>query len=238
MAEPATRSVVEDVMARLTQRIESGEFTPGSKLPGESTMSTILGVSRLSLREAVRALVVVGVLETRQGSGTYVTDLRPDKIVRILGGLLELAQDAHILELFECRCVLEAGATAQAATRITDEQLAGLEVHLQAMEASDDPEVNIGEDLAFHQKIVEAAGNPTLASFANIVAQRTVRARVWNGVIDNSVLATVNQQHRAIFEALAARDSMAAHAAATQHVRSVERRLREHLRITQGASAT
>lgn len=231
MSEPAHRNVVEDTISRLMAYIERGEFAAGGRLPGEPALAKQLGVSRLSLREAVRALVAVGVLKTRQGSGTYVTDLRPDKIVQILGGLLELAHDTHILELFECRCILEAGATAQAATRISDAQLDDLRVQIDKMEASDDPERNITDDLAFHQKIVEAAGNPTLTSLVNIVAQRTVRARVWSGIVDHDALTVANEQHRSILAALAARDSMAAYSAAALHIRSVERRVRDHLHV-------
>lgn len=215
----------------MKKHIELGEFAPGSRLPTEPVLAAQLGVSRLSLREAVRALVVAGVLETRHGSGVYVTELRPDKIVQIMGGFLELSHDAHLAELFECRRVLEAGATAQAATRISDELLARLLARIETMEELDDAEQHIVEDLAFHREIVEAAGNPTLASFANIVAQRTARARVWSGVVNDDARKVAAAQHRAIHAALAARDSQAAYSAATVHVATVERRLHELLRF-------
>jgi GntR family transcriptional repressor for pyruvate dehydrogenase complex len=231
MSEPRSRSVVDEAIFLLKKHIELGEFAPGSRLPTEPVLAEQLGVSRLSLREAVRALVVVGVLETRHGSGVYVTELRPDKIVQIMGGFLELSHDSHLAELFECRRILEAGATAQAATRISDERLARLQTRIKTMEELDDAEQQIVEDLAFHREIVEAAGNPTLASFANIVAQRTARARVWSGVVDADARKVAADQHRAIHAALMARDSHAAYAAATVHVVTVERRLRERLQF-------
>lgn len=231
MTEVRTPSVVDDVIARLKEHIERGEFTAGSRLPAEAGLAERLGVSRLSLREAVRALVAVGVLETRHGSGTYVTDLRPGKIVRILGGFLELAQDTHLAELLECRRVLEPSATGLAATRITDEQLAVLRRRIERMEAMDDPEQIVAEDLAFHSEIVAAAGNPTLSSLADSVAQRTVRARVWRDMVNTDLRTVTNQQHRSIYDALVARDSLAAYTAATQHVASVETWLKEHLPV-------
>lgn len=233
MTEVRTPSVVDEAIARLKEHIERGEFTAGSRLPAELLLAERLGVSRLSLREAVRALVVVGVLESRQGSGTYVTDLRPDKIVRILGGFLELAHDEHLAELLECRRVLEPGATALAAPRITDAQLEDLLEHIEHMEQLDDPEDIVAEDLAFHTGIVAVAGNPTLTSLADSVAQGTVRARVWRDMVNNDLRVVTNQQHRSIYQALAERDSLAAHTAATQHVASVERWLREHLLVTE-----
>lgn len=229
MTEARNPNVVDEAIARLKEHIERGEFTAGSRLPAEPVLAERLGVSRLSLREALRALVIVGVLESRHGSGTYVTDLRPDKIVRILGGFLELVHDAHLAELLECRRVLEPSATALAATRITDAQLAGLLTRIERMESLDDPEQVVAEDLAFHGEIVAAAGNPTLTSLVDSVAQRTARARVWRDMVNNDLRTVTNQQHRSIYAALAARDSLTAHAAATQHVASVESWLRERL---------
>lgn len=231
MTEVRTVSVVDEAIARLKEHIERGEFAAGGRLPAEPVLAERLGVSRLSLREAVRALVVVGVLEARHGSGTYVTDLRPDKIVRILGGFLELTQDAHLGELLECRRTLEPSATALAATRITDAELAGLRARIERMAELDDPEKVIAEDLAFHAEIVAATGNPTLASLVDSVAQRTVGARLWRDMVNSGLRTVTHQQHQCIYDALASRDSLAAYAAATQHVASVESWLRTHLPV-------
>ena len=78
----AAGSVVDVAIHRLKKRIETGEFSPGHRLPPETVLAHELELSRPSLREAVRALAMAGVLEVRRGDGTFVTDLRPDRLVR------------------------------------------------------------------------------------------------------------------------------------------------------------
>lgn len=223
-------SVVDEAISRLKARIESGELQPGVQLPSESVLAQEMQLSRLSLREAIRALAMAGVLEVRRGNGTFVTELRPDKMMRVLGGFLELASDDHLSELFECRRVVEPSATALAAPRITDAQLADLYVHIERMAATNDPADLVSEDLAFHSAIVAATGNPTLVSLADTVAQRTARARVWRAMVKDDVVSWTHQQHLSIYNALRARDSLGAFAAATQHVCDVETWLQERLR--------
>lgn len=226
IAEPpglaVTSSVVDEAIARIRYRIETGEFAPGSRLPPESVLAHELHLSRLSLREAVRVLVAAGVLEVRHGSGTFVTDLRPDRIVDAIGSFLQLAHDTGAAELLECRRVIEPGATALAATRITDEQLAELGAQIEGMATLRDAEKLVNADLHFHATIVAAAGNRTLQSLASSVAQRTARARIWRALVTEDVLTRTHQQHVDIYHALRDRDSMAAFIAATRHVADVE----------------
>lgn len=217
-----TGGVVDEAIRRLQERISSGGFGPGSRLPAEATPAEQLSLSRLSLREAVRAPVMAGVLEVRRGNGTFVTDLRPDKIVRVLGRFLELSQDRHLGELFECRRVLEPGATALAGARITAGQLAELKESVEKMATLTDPEELVAQDLAFHAAIVAATGNRTLESLAESVAQRTARARIWRALVKADVTSWTYQQHLGIYQALRERDSLAAFTAATRHVAEVE----------------
>lgn len=220
--DPPLGSVVDEAINRLKNRIETGEFAPGSRLPPEATLARQLELSRLSLREAVRALVIAGVLEVRRGAGTFVTDLRPDRMVDAIGSFLQLSHDTGVGELFECRRVIEPGATALAATRIDEEQLVVLGEQIERMRALRDPGELVAEDLRFHANIVAAAGNRTLQSLAGTVAQRTVRARIWRALVTEDVLTRTHQQHMDIYTALRARDSMAAFVAATRHVADVE----------------
>jgi GntR family transcriptional repressor for pyruvate dehydrogenase complex len=227
---PDVGSVVDEAIDRLKRRIETGEFAPGHKLPPEATLAGELELSRLSLREAVRALVMAGVLEVRHGAGTFVTDLRPDRMVDAIGSFLQLSQDGGLGELFECRRVIEPGATALAATRISDEQLDLLAKQIERMHDLQDPEELVTEDLAFHANIVAAAGNRTLQSLASTVAQRTARARIWRALVKNDVVTRTHQQHLDIYSALRDRDSMAAFIAATRHVADVETWVTQRLR--------
>jgi GntR family transcriptional repressor for pyruvate dehydrogenase complex len=222
-------SVVDEAIDRLKERIGSGDLAPGSQLPPEGVLAADLNLSRLSLREAVRALVMAGVLEVRRGTGTFVTDLKPDRMVSAIGRFLELADDTAVGELFECRRILEPGATALAATRITPAVLAELSARLDRMRTLHDPEELVREDLEFHAAIVAATGNLTLQSLASTVAQRTARARVWRAVVKGDVLDWTHGQHTEIYEALVARDSLTAFMAATRHVTDVEQWVRRRL---------
>jgi DNA-binding FadR family transcriptional regulator len=225
-----TGSVVDRVVGALVARIEAGEFRAGERLPSEADLAAGLEVSRLSLREAVRALTGAGVLEVRRGDGTFVTDLRPARLVRAAGAFLELVDERGVAELFECRRILEPGATALAATRIDDAGLDDLAARCARMRELTDPERLVAEDVEFHAAIVAATGNPTLDSLAAAVAGRTARVRIWRAVVEQDATAWTHAQHHAILRALRARDSLAAWTAATTHVTEVEHWVRDHLR--------
>jgi GntR family transcriptional repressor for pyruvate dehydrogenase complex len=225
----AAGSVVDEAISRLKQRIETGEFTPGHRLPPEAVLAAQLELSRPSLREAVRAMSMAGVLEVRRGDGTFVTDLRPDRLVDAIGSYLELAHDTGLDEILECRKVLEPGATALAATRIEEPALTGLLTRIERMRTMQDPEELVREDLAFHADIVAAAGNRTLQSLVSSVTQRTARARIWRALVKSDVLSWTHQQHMDIYTALRQRDSLGAFAAASRHVTDVETWVRERL---------
>ncbi|HEU5417976.1 MAG TPA: FadR/GntR family transcriptional regulator [Streptosporangiaceae bacterium] len=229
MAEAKSGSVVDEAISYLKARIENGQLAPGMQLPPEAVLAREMQLSRLSLREAVRALAMAGVLEVRRGAGTFVTDLRPDKLVRIVADFMDLAHDSGVGELFECRYVIEPGATALAATRITDEQLTRLYERIQGMSTMTDPEELVADDLALHAAIVAATGNRTLQSLADTVAQRTARARIWRAGVKQDVVPWTFQQHMSIYEALRARDSLGAYAAASRHIADVEAWVRQRL---------
>jgi GntR family transcriptional repressor for pyruvate dehydrogenase complex len=222
-------SVVDEAINRLKDRIGAGDFAPGSQLPPEAVLAADLNLSRLSLREAVRALVMAGVLDVRRGTGTFVTDLKPDRLVGAIGRFLELADDTAVGELFECRRILEPGATALAATRITAPQLAVVAEKLERMRSVRDPEELVREDLEFHAAIVAATGNLTLRALAASVAQHTARARIWRAAVKTDVFDWTHKQHTEIYDALAARDSLTAFTAATRHVTEVEQWVRQRL---------
>jgi GntR family transcriptional regulator, transcriptional repressor for pyruvate dehydrogenase complex len=222
-------SVVDRVIGALVARVEAGEFSAGERLPPETDLAADLDVSRLSLREAVRTLAGAGVLEVRRGDGTFVTDLRPERLVRASGTFLELVGEQGVAELFECRRVLEPGATALAATRIDEAALQDLQERLERMRGLTEPERLVAEDLEFHAAIAAAGGNATLASLTAAVAGRTARVRIWRAIVEHDVLSWTHDQHVAILRALRERDSLAAWTAASTHVIEVEEWVRAHL---------
>ncbi|MFJ2580876.1 FadR/GntR family transcriptional regulator [Kitasatospora aureofaciens] len=232
-------SLTDRAITRIRQMIREGELLPGAKLPPEQQLAAELGLSRNLTREAVKSLVVARVLEIRRGDGTYVTSLAPALLLEGLGGAVELLQGDTVLELTEVRRLFEPAATALAATRITDEDLAEVERHLSAMrDAKDDIELLIRHDAAFHRAVVHATRNETLATLLEHISGRTLRARVWRGLTDAEAAGRTVAEHEAIHRALVARDPEFARAAALMHVNTTECWLRDHLAEgQQGAGA-
>src|SRR5215207_2482816 len=154
------RSLAHDAAEHLRGLIGSGALQPGDKLPPERALATRLGVSRPTLREAVRGLVIMGMLETRHGAGTFVVRQAP------VGEPLTIdLQDAPVEELFEIRLLLEPSVTERAAARITDDELAGLHDLVDRMEhAISEPTEFILVDAEFHRAIHVAARSTMMLS--------------------------------------------------------------------------
>ncbi|MET9730280.1 FadR/GntR family transcriptional regulator [Streptomyces sp. NPDC006458] len=231
-------SLTDKAIAQIRELIRTGALPPGSKLPPEPELAAQLGLSRNLAREAVKSLVVARVLEIRRGDGTYVTSLQPNLLFEGLGGAVELLEgDSEALQdLMEVRRLLEPAATALAATRITDEQLAEVKRHLDAMrEARDDVEQLNAHDAAFHHAVISATGNDTLLTILRAISGRTLRARIWRGLVDAQASHRTLSEHEAIYDALCGRDAALSHAAALMHVSNTQRGLREHLRTADTA---
>ncbi|MFI7498518.1 FadR/GntR family transcriptional regulator [Streptomyces sp. NPDC049687] len=219
-------TVTQRAIERIKAMIGEGLLEPGQRLPTERDLAAQLGISRSSMREAIRALTVLGVLEARHGSGIYVTQLQAGDLLETFGVVADLSRGPRLVELLEVRRILESTATALAAARITPGELAAVEAHLAAMNATDDPEEILAHDLSFHRAIAAAAGNETMAAILEGLSSRTFRARVWRGYREEGAFDRTRREHAAIHRALAARDPEAARAAAAAHVGEVEEWLR------------
>ena len=223
-------SLSDKAIAVIKELIRSGQLPPGSKLPPEAQLAAQLGLSRNLTREAVKALVVARVLEIRRGDGTYVTSLAPGVLFEGLASAVELLRPDTLMELVEVRRVFEPSATALAATRVKDDHLVEIGGHLEAMRtAQDDVETLNKHDAAFHRAVIAAAGNETLTTLMDGISVRTLRARIWRGIVDRNAAATTLAEHTAIFSALSERNPALAFATALVHVHTTEQWLREHL---------
>jgi GntR family transcriptional repressor for pyruvate dehydrogenase complex len=224
-------SLSDQAIAHLRALIANGRLSPGSRIPPEPQLAGELGISRNLAREAVKALVAANVLEIRRGDGTYVTSLEPRLLLEGVGGAVALMRGDSLLELTETRRLLEPAATGLAATRITAEGLAAVKGHLAAMrDARDDIELLTARDAAFHRAVLEATGNQTLITLLEGISSRTLRGRVWRGLVDARAAARTLSEHEAIYDALAAGDAGLAEATALVHVSTTERWLHDHLR--------
>ncbi|MCO5973905.1 FadR/GntR family transcriptional regulator [Actinoallomurus soli] len=218
----ARTTVTQRAIEEIKTRIAMGEFTPGQRLPTERDLAADLGLSRSSMREAIRALTVMGVLEARHGAGIYVTQLQPGDLLETFGVVAEISRGDTLLHLVQVRKILEPAAAAAAAARIDDEGLARLRAEMTAMERGANAEEIVGHDLEFHRIITEAAGNPVLSAILGGLNSRTFRARVWRGYREEGVFARTYREHDAIYRALVERDPDGARVAAAVHIGAVE----------------
>lgn len=215
------------VIEEVRRMILSGTLAPGDRLPVESDLAQLIGVSRGTLREGVRALSHLGVLETRQGSGTYVTELRPDKLLAPVRFVVDLQPQASIEELQAVRRILETAAVRIATARIDEAGLAAADAALEDGSAAisrstPDQEAAMAADMDFHRVLADATGNPVLASLISALSSGTARGRLWRALVDAGAAARTIAEHRAILEAVRSREPDAAAAWMSSHLLSVE----------------
>ena len=215
-------SVTDEALAKIREMISSGEFSPGDRLPKEADLAARLKVSRNSLREAIRALSLIHVVDVRQGDGTYVTSMEPDLLSDAVSFVIDFHREDKVLHLLGVRRVLEPAATALAAGRIGEDDLAALRALLDEMTAESSIEEFVRLDAEFHGRIAECSGNPVLASLLLAVSAPTTRARVWRAITQDDAVGRTQEEHERIYAALEAREPDLARAWATAHVAGVE----------------
>jgi len=215
-------SVTDEALAKIREMISSGEFKPGDRLPKEADLAARLEVSRNSLREAIRALSLIHIVDVRQGDGTYVTSMEPDRLSEAVSFVIDFHRADKILHLLGVRRVLEPAATALAAAQIGEEDLAALRALLDEMRATASVEAMVGLDAEFHSRIAECSGNPVLASLIDAISAPTTRARVWRGITQEGAVGRTQEEHERIYAALATHEPELARAWATVHVAGVE----------------
>lgn len=226
--------LIDQAIEHIRDLIVRGVLEPGSRLPPEPELATILGCSRSTAREAVRSLVMTRVLDVRRGDGTYVTSLRPELLLEGIGFAVDLMRDESLLELWEIRILLEPPATAMAAEKISEGRLAELARILEQMrQFADDETALVRSNARFHELVAQAADNQTLASLLGNMSSRTMRSRVWHGIREAGASAVTISQHAEILNALQAHDPRMAHAAALLHVGSTQAWFRQI--VTAGA---
>src|SRR6478735_4822993 len=125
-------AVTDEAIEKIKGMIVSGALRPGDRLPKESELAADLGLSRNSLREAVRALSLIRILDVRQGDGTYVTSL-DQQLLEALSFVVDFHRDDTVLEFLAVRRILEPAATAMAALRISEQQLDALDAQLDKL---------------------------------------------------------------------------------------------------------
>jgi GntR family transcriptional regulator, transcriptional repressor for pyruvate dehydrogenase complex len=225
-------ALTDEAIEKIKQMIISGRVRPGEKLPREADLAAELGLSRNSLREAVKALSLINVLDVRQGDGTYATSLAPSLLLEALSFIVDFHRDDTVLEFLEIRRILEPAATAMAATRMPDEDRTELSKVLDATDASSPVEEFVAADMEFHRLIAIGSGNSVLASLVDNMSVPTARARIWRGMTEPRAQERTLSEHRAICQAIMNRDADLARSWATVHIAGIESWLRTALADT------
>jgi len=215
-------SVTQNAIDEIKAMIIRGELTAGARLPKEPDLAARLGLSRSSLREAVRALTLAGILQARRGDGTYVTSLEPSMLLEPLTFFADFHQDRTLLQVLEVRRMLEAGVAGLAAQHITDEELMDLRQAVDEMDACETVETFLANDIRFHRIIGTASRNPVLASVLDSLSTPMSRARLWLAVTHADAIEQTKEQHAGLYEAIARRQPEVARAMATAHIAKVE----------------
>jgi GntR family transcriptional regulator, transcriptional repressor for pyruvate dehydrogenase complex len=219
-------SAIEDaegkVVSHVQSLIESGKLRPGSRLPGERDLATTLGVSRPSIRAGLGALQAMGVVRSRHGSGTFVTDGPPSLDARQLHLLASLHR-VGVAEVYEARRALEVEAAGLAAARATGEQLAAIEQEVAGvMSCLDDVEAFVARDAGFHRAVAAATGNTILAALVGMM-----QTMLWDMMSRRARpgrhLREAAEFHRRIYDAIRDRDVKRARTEMERHLEQGQR---------------
>jgi GntR family transcriptional regulator, transcriptional repressor for pyruvate dehydrogenase complex len=215
-------AVTDEAIEKIKAMITSGALRAGDRLPREADLAAQLGLSRSSLREAVRALSLVNILDVRRGDGTYVTSLEPHLLLEALSFIVDFHRDDTVLEFLRVRRILEPAAVAMAAERITDDESKGLRDLLDSLGPDPEADELVANDLEFHRRISAYSGNAVLCSLLETLSGPTTRARVWRGLTQAGTKERTLAEHRLILEAIASHEPEVARAWATVHIAGVE----------------
>lgn len=197
-------SLVETAIESLRHAIETGQWPVGDKLPVESRLSEALGVSRNTVREAVRVLVHVGMLETRQGDGTYV------RATRDAGETLRRIGRTRLAEQLEVRIMLETEASILAAARRTEQDLRILTDALDARaSAGDNLAERIRHDESFHRGLVAASHNSALAELYDYFSH-AITLTIERTETDADLPEPSQEEHELLLAAIRRRDPVKA----------------------------
>ncbi|MBE1878544.1 FadR family transcriptional regulator [Myceligenerans sp. TRM 65318] len=213
-----------EVARALLDYILSGQVGPGQKLPSERQLSDALGVGRSVVREGIKSLGLLGLLEFRHGGGTYVRSSESDLLPRAIEWGLLLGE-RRVTDLVEARQHLEVLLAELAAVRRTDTQLSAIRAAKDRMDEARTTEQFVAADVDFHLAVATASNNSALANIHSSIASLL---RVWihrnieaAGSFDRS-----RREHAPILDAIRDRDPVAAASAARAHMSAAGKRLR------------
>jgi GntR family transcriptional repressor for pyruvate dehydrogenase complex len=208
--------LTEQVVQKLESLVLKGVLAPGERLPSERELAEMFSVSRASLRQALKALQVMGVLEVRQGSGNYLTEAS-EEILKVPASTLVPLRGLTQAELFEARRAMEAEAAAAAAERATAADMARMRLELEGMKASQRDVIKYcTHDLAFHNAIATAGGNRFFIWFLSLANKI-----LFHALLERPLMArreNTTREHESILRAIESRNADVARNEMLKHV--------------------
>jgi len=219
----------EEVVTRLREMIHRGDLRPGDRLPAERELAKLLGVSRPTLRAGIGSLAALGVLQSRQGAGTFVVNTDPPELD---SGPLRMMAALHgftTAEMFEARRALEMAIAGLAAERATGDQMATMAEEVAGMFASlDEPEQFLVHDMRFHQTVAAASGNRILTALMNMVA--TILFDLRRKTVKRATdLKESAEMHRRIYRAIRQHNWQEARTAMRDHLMLAQKAQEEEI---------
>ena len=210
-------TVGAQVVEHVRRLIEAGRLKPGDRLPPERELAQKIGVSRPSLRSGLRSLQAMGVVQARQGSGTFIADGPPrlgEAPLRFLAALHGFTRD----KMFEARRVLEVGTAGLAAERANGDQMAAMAEEVASMFATlDQPLEFLRHDVQFHRAVAAGSLNPVLATLIDTVAELVYETR--RSTVERATdLKESAEMHRRIYQAIKAKSAERARGAMGEHL--------------------
>ncbi|MGH9844172.1 MAG: FadR/GntR family transcriptional regulator [Blastocatellia bacterium] len=221
--EPIDRAgITELVVQRIKELLERGELKAGSRLPPERELADMLSISRPSLRTALKALSVMGIIRAKPGAGTYIAEEIPAVFTEPMH-FMTLIHNTSVEELFEARRIIEAGLAELAAERATDADIAALNREIEDMrKAIGDPENFLKHDVRFHQAMAHAANNKLMSGVMDTIAQLLFHIRR-QSIARASDLDEAIEWHRKIVAAMQKHDGKRAKDMLSGHLRAAQR---------------
>lgn len=211
--------VYEQVIEQIKNMIIDGTLKKGDKLPSERELVEHLQVSRTSIREALRALQIIGLVECRQGEGNYIRESFENSLFEPLS-MMFMLQKSSSSEIMEIRKIIEVETAALAAQRITDEELKHMKVLLDSINSNNEVD-NVKIDKEFHYKVAKASRNYLIINILNAISSlmdeviKDARRRI---LVDEDNKEVLFKQHDDIYKGLKSRNPKKASEAMKKHL--------------------
>ncbi|AGA69783.1 transcriptional regulator [Desulfitobacterium dichloroeliminans LMG P-21439] len=223
-----TRKIYEEIVEQIRDLVSRGDLKPGDRLPSERDLVERLQVSRASIREALSALELMGLLEVRSGEGTFVRKLRSESVVAPLAWMLTM-EKVTVIELLEIRKILEVQAVGIAAERAEEKDINDLSAALDDLRADlSSPTSDGSADHRFHYAITRATKNNIMIRLMDTISDlmkyvlKTSRSKLYEGKYTPALLF---QEHKKIYDAIVDKDAQGAKDLMLAHLSGVEQEI-------------